>query len=39
VELARLARREVLLTTPDISAVPLLSAENVVPWHPLESTL
>jgi 2-polyprenyl-3-methyl-5-hydroxy-6-metoxy-1,4-benzoquinol methylase len=37
-ELARLARKEVLLTTPDIGAVPLLSAENVVPWHLLEST-
>jgi SAM-dependent methyltransferase len=37
-ELARIARSEVLLTTPDISAIPLLSAENVVPWHLLEST-
>jgi SAM-dependent methyltransferase len=37
-EFARLARKEVLLTTPDMSAVPLLSLESVVPWHLLEAT-
>jgi 2-polyprenyl-3-methyl-5-hydroxy-6-metoxy-1,4-benzoquinol methylase len=37
-ELARVARTSVLLTVPDMSAIPLLHKHNVVPWHLLEST-
>lgn len=37
-EIARVARRGLLLTVPDMSAIPLLHKHNVVPWHLLEST-
>jgi 2-polyprenyl-3-methyl-5-hydroxy-6-metoxy-1,4-benzoquinol methylase len=37
-ELARLTRDRLLLTTPDLSAIPLLHRHRVVPWHLLEPT-
>jgi SAM-dependent methyltransferase len=37
-EMARLARREALITVPDMSAIPRLFPHNVVPWHLLEAT-
>jgi 2-polyprenyl-3-methyl-5-hydroxy-6-metoxy-1,4-benzoquinol methylase len=37
-ELARLTRDRLLLTTPDLSAIPLLHRHQVVPWHLLEAT-
>ena len=37
-ELARVARGQVLLTVPDLSAVPALFRHGVVPWHLLEGT-
>lgn len=37
-ELARLARQAILVTVPDLSAVPRGFRHGVVPWHLLEST-
>jgi 2-polyprenyl-3-methyl-5-hydroxy-6-metoxy-1,4-benzoquinol methylase len=37
-ELARLTRDLLLLTTPDLSAIPVLHRHQVVPWHLLEAT-
>ena len=37
-ELARIIRKRLIITVPDISAIPLLHRHNVVPWHLLEST-
>jgi uncharacterized protein YcbX len=37
-ELARLTRDKLLLTTPDLTAIPLLHRHQVVPWHLLEAT-
>jgi 2-polyprenyl-3-methyl-5-hydroxy-6-metoxy-1,4-benzoquinol methylase len=37
-EIARIARQGLILTVPDMSAVPMLHKHNVVPWHLLEST-
>jgi SAM-dependent methyltransferase len=37
-ELARLTRDKLLLTTPDLSAIPLLHRHQIVPWHLLEAT-
>lgn len=37
-ELSRVTRRQVLLTVPDLSSVPLLFPHGVVPWHLLEGT-
>jgi SAM-dependent methyltransferase len=37
-ELARVAADQVVLTVPDISAIPLGFHQGVVPWHLLEAT-
>ncbi len=37
-EMARLARRTLLITVPDMSAIPRGYAHTVVPWHLLEAT-
>lgn len=37
-EAARISHQGLLLTVPDMSAVPTLHKHNVVPWHLLEST-
>jgi 2-polyprenyl-3-methyl-5-hydroxy-6-metoxy-1,4-benzoquinol methylase len=37
-ELQRVARSDIFVTVPDISAIPLLSPHAVVPWHLLEAT-
>jgi 2-polyprenyl-3-methyl-5-hydroxy-6-metoxy-1,4-benzoquinol methylase len=37
-ELRRLTREQVLITVPDMSAVPLCAPHGVVPWHLLEGT-
>jgi SAM-dependent methyltransferase len=37
-EIFRLAARRVLLTVPDMTAIPVLHKHGVVPWHLLEST-
>lgn len=37
-ELSRLTRNLLLLTTPDMSAIPILHRHQVVPWHLLEAT-
>lgn len=37
-EIARVARRHVTVTVPDMSAIPLCHHNNVVPWHLLEAT-
>ncbi len=37
-EMARIARRGLGLTVPDMSAVPAGAAAGIVPWHLLEST-
>jgi SAM-dependent methyltransferase len=37
-EIARVSRRGILITVPDMSAIPILHKHNVVPWHLLEST-
>jgi ubiquinone/menaquinone biosynthesis C-methylase UbiE len=37
-EFARLARHKLLLTVPDIAAIPLCFRHTLVPWHLLEST-
>jgi 2-polyprenyl-3-methyl-5-hydroxy-6-metoxy-1,4-benzoquinol methylase len=37
-ELARLVRRRLVATVPDMSAIPLCCARRVVPWHLLEAT-
>jgi hypothetical protein len=37
-EMARVGRSSLLLTVPDMTAVPLLFKHAVVPWHLLEST-
>lgn len=37
-DIARIARRHVLITVPDMSAIPLCHRHQVVPWHLLEST-
>ena len=37
-EMTRLTRNCLVLTTPDISAIPLLFPHHAVPWHLLEAT-
>jgi len=37
-EAARVARDTIVVTVPDISAIPLMSKRLVVPWHLLEAT-
>ena len=37
-ELVRLAATSILITVPDISAIPRASGHRVVPWHLLEGT-
>jgi 2-polyprenyl-3-methyl-5-hydroxy-6-metoxy-1,4-benzoquinol methylase len=37
-ELARITRDVLVLTTPDLSAIPLLHRHQVVPWHLLEAS-
>lgn len=37
-ELSRVASKGVVITVPDISAIPKCFQQNVVPWHLLEST-
>jgi len=37
-EIARIARRNFLITVPDMSSIPLCFHNHVVPWHLLEST-
>lgn len=37
-ELARLARDELLITVPDMSAIPRGHAHGVVPWHLMEAS-
>jgi 2-polyprenyl-3-methyl-5-hydroxy-6-metoxy-1,4-benzoquinol methylase len=37
-EMTRLTRNCLVLTTPDISTIPLLFPHQVVPWHLLEAT-
>lgn len=37
-EAARVARRNIVISVPNISAIPVLSRHNVVPWHMLEGT-
>lgn len=37
-EIARLTRHQILITVPDISAIPLCFEHAVVPWHLLEAT-
>jgi hypothetical protein len=37
-ELARLARRHVFITVPDMSAIPRGFRHGVIPWHLLEAT-
>src|SRR5262249_43760658 len=37
-ELARLAKKRVLLTVPDMSAIPVGFRHAVIPWHLLEKT-
>ena len=37
-EIARVCRRQVILTVPDMSAIPLGAHHRLVPWHLLEST-
>ena len=37
-ELMRVARTSIFITVPDISAIPLSSPTNMVPWHLLEGS-
>lgn len=37
-ELARVTRSNLLVSVPDMSAIPICHPHNVVPWHLLEST-
>lgn len=37
-DMARLTRDSLILTTPDISAIPMLHRHQVVPWHLLEAS-
>ena len=37
-ELMRVARTSIFITVPDISAIPLSSPTNMVPWHLLEAS-
>jgi len=37
-EMARLTRDRLILTTPDMSAIPLLYPHQAIPWHLLEAT-
>jgi ubiquinone/menaquinone biosynthesis C-methylase UbiE len=37
-EAARVASRNIVVTVPDISVIPIMSKKQVVPWHLLEST-
>lgn len=37
-EATRVARSTIVVTVPDISAIPIMSALHVVPWHLLEAT-
>lgn len=37
-EFVRIAKDKVVITVPDISAIPLLHQHGVVPWHLLEAT-
>jgi 2-polyprenyl-3-methyl-5-hydroxy-6-metoxy-1,4-benzoquinol methylase len=37
-EMARVTRNRLVLTTPDMSAIPLLFPHQAVPWHLLEAT-
>jgi 2-polyprenyl-3-methyl-5-hydroxy-6-metoxy-1,4-benzoquinol methylase len=37
-EMTRLTRNRLILTTPDISAIPMLFPHQAVPWHILEAT-
>lgn len=37
-EIARITRRDFIVTVPDMSSVPLCYYESVVPWHLLEGT-
>jgi len=37
-EIARVTRKRLIVTVPDMSAIPICFKNNVVPWHLLEST-
>lgn len=37
-EMARLTRNRLILTVPDVSAIPLGTRHRLIPWHLLEST-
>jgi 2-polyprenyl-3-methyl-5-hydroxy-6-metoxy-1,4-benzoquinol methylase len=37
-EMARLTQRQLIISTPDFAAIPLLHQHSVVPWHLLEAT-
>jgi 2-polyprenyl-3-methyl-5-hydroxy-6-metoxy-1,4-benzoquinol methylase len=37
-EMVRIARSHLMITVPDIEAIPLLHKHDLVPWHLLEST-
>jgi SAM-dependent methyltransferase len=37
-DIARVCRRRVLLTVPDMAAIPIGSQHGLIPWHLLEST-
>ena len=37
-ELARVCKKQILVTVPDLSGIPLNHKNGVVPWHLLEST-
>lgn len=37
-EAARVARRNIVISVPNIGSIPTLSRHNVVPWHMLEAT-
>jgi SAM-dependent methyltransferase len=37
-EMARIARKQVILTVPEMTAVPTCFAHNVVPWHLMEGS-
>ena len=37
-EAARVARRNIVISVPNIGSIPTLSLHNVVPWHMLEPT-
>lgn len=37
-ELARIIRKRLIITVPDMSSIPILHQHRVVPWHLLEAT-